>query len=452
MSLKINAKSRGKNVTPRAYLKFGAKTGIFPAEMPQLSESRRIFRAALLSLAFVLATAAPPRAAELRAWTQFAAHGLEARAIVEGAECPKATLDGRETPMAPRAAPEPGFPNLVCALAVPKNAKSAAVDGRPLPLPPARADRIVLVGDTGCRLKAFPPMFQDCGSPDAWPFQRLAQAAAGKRPDLVIHLGDLQYREAPCPPFRSGCAGSPYGDNWDAWTADFFAPAEALLRAAPFVFVRGNHENCRRNGKGWGRMTGPYGYEPSACRADETPYAVDLGGLTLVVMDVIDAKDYLVDETGAAKHKAQFEALAALKGPLWLAFHKPVFATVRMFMGATVGDNKTLAEAARGSVPANVEAILSGHLHVFETVSYASDFPAQIVAGHGGDWNETRTSKAFDGLVINGVTVEQGRAAPGVFGFAMLERGEGEWLLTGYDSRGEAIARCHLRGRKLACE
>lgn len=423
--------------------------------MPSLRESSETagtrLTSVLVASAWAMLAATPAFAGEGRQWTQFTPGGLEARAIAEGTECPRISIDGREASMSPRADPEPDFPHRVCAAAIPSEARTASIAGRPLPLPAPRIDKILLVGDTGCRLKAFPPIYQDCNAPEAWPFRRIADAAARRKPDLVVHVGDLHYRETACPPGRAGCAGSPYGDNWETWKADFFSPAEPLLAAAPWAFVRGNHEECRRAGKGWSRLIDAYPFEAGACRADEAPYAVDLGGVTLVVMDVVSAEDRAVDEKGAAKFRAQFERLAALKGPLWLAFHKPIFATVRIVRGETAGDNKTLVAAARDALPANAQAIVSGHLHILETVSYAEDLPAQIVAGHGGDWIETLTPKNFDGLVINGVTVEQGRAAPAAFGFAMLERAAAGWLFTGYDSLGAPLLRCRLRGRKLDC-
>ena len=78
------------------------------------------------------------------------------------------------------------------------------------------------------------------------PFAALATAAAALKPDLVIHLGDYLYRETPCPASFAGCAGSPYGDNWAAWNADFFVPGAPLLAAAPWIVIRGNHEDCAR--------------------------------------------------------------------------------------------------------------------------------------------------------------------------------------------------------------
>ena len=44
------------------------------------------------------------------------------------------------------------------------------------------------------------------------------------KPDLVIHVGDYFYRENACPADATGCQGTPFGDNWPTWAADFFNP------------------------------------------------------------------------------------------------------------------------------------------------------------------------------------------------------------------------------------
>lgn len=391
----------------------------------------------------------PARAGDSHQWVQFAADGAEARVITQDALCPKATIDGNDAAMSIRVRPDGDFPILVCALPLPREAREATIDGRPLRLPAPRINKIALVGDTGCRIHAL--IAQDCNSIEAWPFRLGAEAAAGHAPDLVIHLGDLLYREAPCPFWRQGCAGSPYGDKWPAWNADFFMPARALLDAAPWVFVRGNHENCGRGSNGWRRLVDAFPYDAGDCLTTNAPFSVELGGLTLVVLDATDADDRFANLQKAKFYKAQLAGAARVDGPVWFAFHKPIFTSIRRSGEATEGDNKTLVEAARDAIPPNVQAILSGHLHTFQVASYVQDYPAQIVAGHGGNLDSS-APKDFDGLVINGVAVEIGRSTPAVFGFAVMERGADEWLITNYDVHGMALAKCHLRGRKLACE
>ncbi len=227
-----------------------------------LSTLRRLWPLALLAVAAPSAHA--ESAGEGAAYVVLGAGGTpQARLVVAADACPSITIDGRARPMHVRAraatlplrptasTPETSkpsvFPLLTCEAAVPRGARRAAVQGRPLPLPPRRIDRIVVIGDTGCRIKASDAAFQACNDPARYPFAAVAARAAAWKPDLVLHVGDYLYRENPCPADQPGCAGSPWGYGWDAWRADFFAPAAPLLAAAPWVVVRGNHasHHCR---------------------------------------------------------------------------------------------------------------------------------------------------------------------------------------------------------------
>jgi hypothetical protein len=351
---------------------------------------------------------APSRAGDAYQWTQFTADGLEARAITQQTACPRATVDGRDTPMVARATPSESFPVLLCALPIPRTAAEAAIEGRPVAMPPKRIDKILLIGDTGCRLKAL--VLQGCNSMKSWPFRLVADLASEASPDLVLHLGDLIYRERECPASNKSCAGSPFGDNWETWKADFFNPGDALLRAAPWAFVRGNHEDCERAGKGWSRLLSAFPFSDAApCLTQEPPYSLDLGAVTLAILDVTRAEDRAIDANLAPLFREHFSALAKTPGPLMIAMHKPIYASVRIKDGATEGDNKTLVEAARGGLPNNVQAIFSGHLHTFQALSYVGDFPSQIVAGVGGDVLDPYAPQKFDGLAIGDMVVDQGR-------------------------------------------
>ena len=97
----------------------------------------------------------------------------------------------------------------------------------------ADAQRILVLGDTGCRIKG--ETVQACNDPAQWPFPQVAAQAAKLKPDLVIHVGDYLYREFGCPAGDARCAGSPSGDNWTTWAADFFTPGKVASRAAPWV-------------------------------------------------------------------------------------------------------------------------------------------------------------------------------------------------------------------------
>ncbi len=104
-------------------------------------------------------------------------------------------------------------------------------------------------------------LVQPCNDARQWPFAAIARKAADLKPDLVIHVGDYLYRgERVSGELMPDVRGTPFGDNWPEkkrWAADFFTPAQPLLAAAPWVFVRGNHEDCQRAGPGWTRLLAP---------------------------------------------------------------------------------------------------------------------------------------------------------------------------------------------------
>ena len=384
-------------------------------------------------------------------WLQYVPRGLEARAITHAAQCPPAAVDGRAAHMHVRAKPGPDYPVLVCSLSLPARAVSASIDGLPLVLPKARPRRILLVGDTGCRLKGRAA--QSCNDEAAWPFPGGAKFVARLQADLVIHLGDFHYRESACPSGDKGCAGSPFGDTWDVWRDDFFAPAAPLLAAAPFVFVRGNHEECDRGGKGWSRALDPYAFAGAdGCLRPGEPFTVRLGDISLYVMDVATADEGAANKQQAARFTRQFSGIAKLGSkPVWIAMHRPIWAPAVALLGYVEGDNKTLALAARHALPATVQAILSGHIHTFMALAYAEDLPVQIISGHGGDTLHPTAPADPVGLVINGVTAKAGVGTPNTFGYALLEKEDTGWRLTNYDFTGAPQASCRLEGRTLAC-
>jgi hypothetical protein len=385
-------------------------------------------------------------------WVQYVPGGLEARVVTEAAKCPTLVVDARPLTMQLRAPPRDAFPNRICALALPIGAASVKLGSASLPLPRPQPQRILLIGDTGCKYEW--PKGQDCSDTEQWPFRFGSDYGAKLKPDLVIHLGDLHYRRPGCEA-AVGCAKIRSGDTWDVWSADFFEPARPLLAAAPFVFVRGNHEMCEAGGIGWSRALDPYP-NPSAngCLPPARPFSVDLGHLTLVVMDVSMAADERAPRAEVEWFRQQFVSLPKLapNGPVWLAFHRPIWAAAATILGVAFGDNKTLAQAAKGVIPANVEALLSGHQHTFQVLSYVEDLPLQIVSGHGGAELHRLAPSDPAGLVINGVHVKAGLGTPGRFGFAMLERNSNGWTIINYSTSGEVLASCRFQARALSCQ
>jgi hypothetical protein len=411
-----------------------------------------------------------------------------ARAIVSGPLCPGMAVDGvpvamatrfepAMAPLRPKQAKPADFPVRVCEANLPAHAKSASVGEQQLPLPgqePPR--RIVVIGDTGCRIKTSDNAYQDCSSPDAWPFQEIANAAARERPDLVVHVGDYHYRESPCPP-AMGCVDSPWGYGWDAWNADFFVPARNLLGAAPWVVTRGNHEECARAGQGWFRFLDPQARNPTRdCDRPENdsmadasePYAVPIGAhWQLIVFDSARATNKPLDASNPADAaiRTQYESemrsvarLAAVPGMRSIFIsHHPVLGFSPSANGEPKFGNPALLEALRAQggehlFPPGIDAALHGHVHTFQAIDFASADPATIVAGHGGD--------NLDGDLPEELPARL-RAAEGVrvdfvahtraFGYLVLQADQDGWLVLAQRKDGSSLEVCRLQQSHLSC-
>lgn len=443
----------------------GAATARDAGVTDRLSRLRRGAAAVSAVLAFGLvacgpgprAQPAPPVAAPPpadQAWVQLTDRGPEARLITSAARCPDAMVDGKPLAMRQRAGPTADFPVTVCALVLPTGAARALIGARVLPLPVAAPRRIVVFGDTGCRLKG--DAIQNCDDPAAWPFATVARLAAAHHPDLVIHVGDYYYRESRCPA-SAGCGDSPWGDNWTTWSADFFAPAAPLLAAAPWVIVRGNHEDCQRGGPGWFRLL-DNAAAPLDCPATSAPMALDVGGLTLYVLDSSGTDDRHAPPPLVASFARQLDILAARPpaGPAWIVTHRPIWGLVPLATVGPIGPfeapiNATEQAAAHERSLSAVQMVVSGHIHHFASFAFAGDRPAQLVAGTGGDVGEPGDTPRLlsDTVNIDGLNAQ--RFGFDRYGFLVLERAGADWVGDFFDVSDHAIAHCRLVARALTC-
>ena len=105
-----------------------------------------------IALCFGLLTAGVA-AASSQAWVQMTATGAQARVVTQAPSCPAILIDGHDRPMRERAGPTEAFPGRVCQADLPAGARRLSVAGVALPPARARVNRIVILGDTGCRLK-----------------------------------------------------------------------------------------------------------------------------------------------------------------------------------------------------------------------------------------------------------------------------------------------------------
>ena len=382
-----------------------------------------------------------------------------ARVVLDiGLSCPEITGD-TTLPMSKRENPH-GFSVEVCEAAIPFDAKLAISLGeQTLSLPTARRNptKILAMGDTGCKEK-------DCqtGTP-AEPFASLASAAARKEWELILHMGDYNYRgtpskviinsgssdesedyaydagdgtteneyclQAPNSGFISqNTPGSSPQDSWETWRDDFFLPAGELLAAAPWIFARGNHELCSRAGPGWfyfldagSNLPEGNGQQRSCPIPDSTknpienvvlvePYSVNLESLHLIVLDSANACDVFAPSQAQdfldhySLQFAKVEGLAAGVETSWFMTHRPIWGVQTFEKDKSTACtsasqyscvNQTLQyginHSSAGKLPKGVELSLAGHMHHFQSLTFAGGAqPPQVIIGDGGvelgDW------------------------------------------------------------------
>ncbi|MFZ6748752.1 metallophosphoesterase family protein [Undibacterium sp. Ren11W] len=426
----------------------------------------------------------------LAAWVVMGEQGqAQARAITTASECPELSQDGvskrmqlragaasiaqRKTVSSAADSKASLFEVNSCEADLQASVKTASIAGRVLPLPKALPQKIIVIGDTGCRLQKGSNYFQECNDAAKWAFAQVAKTAASFQPDLVIHVGDYHYRENACSPGNSSCASSPWGYGWDTWRADFFTPAAALLAAAPWVVVRGNHESCGRAGQGWWRFMDPRPLQAGRdCNreADDlqgdysAPYAIPLGTMggqsaQLIVFDSAKVPGQILEKTSSAYqiYSAQLQAADQLAEQAQFSIfmnHHPILG----FAPAFTPGNPALQDLMQQShperlFPPKVQATLAGHVHLFEAITFASDHPSQFVAGNGG----SSLDQALPNQIPAGAT-PYAKAAVAHFsnsnqaGFMTMERVGANWKMQAWDQHGKPLTSCLMQDGKTTCK
>jgi hypothetical protein len=425
------------------------------------------------------------------AWVEIGANNQAiARLLTPYAACPSITVDGTTSAMTVRAPiatlplrptstdttlaaamtssnSKPSvFTTTTCEFNLPAGASKASVAGISLPLPKPVVNRVVIIGDTGCRI-SIGNVYQACNDPTQWPFSVIAATTAAMKPDLVLHVGDYEYRDNPCPPGNTACAGQPWGYGSDAWAADFFAPAAPLLAAAPWVMVRGNHEVCNRAGQGWYRYLDPAPFDSSDVKtcdnpaSDTTgnfndPWAVSFGDTQFIAFDSSSVSKTAYSPAAFQPYTTELSEAASLSSGNLLnifAVHHPV-------LGYSAANPPTLGSPGLQSVmnaafpgnyyPPNTAIAIHGHVHDFQAFDFASNHPATFVAGNGGDNLDSALPAVFNpnadlpapNTVVNAFAYSQ------EFGFMVMDRvgavGAKNWKFTSYRTNGTVIAVCSM--------
>jgi hypothetical protein len=447
---------------------------------------------------FNLQVTCPPDAAlGDAAWVEIgAANQAIARLNTPYNVCPAITVDGVTSPMTVRALAgteplrttstdptlaqamtsgnsEPSvFTTTTCEFLLPAGASHATVAGITLPLPKPVVNRVVVVGDTGCRISIGNP-FQACGDPVQWPWPVIAAAAAAMQPDLVLHVGDYQYRDNPCPVGNTACAGQPWGYGSDSWAADLFIPGAPLLAAAPWVMVRGNHEVCNRAGQGWYRYLDVNPWDATGVKTCNDPandnvgnyndpWAVSFGDTQFIVFDSSNTSKTAFSPPTFQPYTSQLAEAAALASTsllnIWTVHHPILgYTAANPPTSGNPGMQSVMKAAYPGNYyPPNTAMAIHGHVHDFQALNFASNHPATIVAGNGGDNLDTPLPATFDpnADLPAANTVVSAFAFSQEFGFMVMDRvgaaGSKNWKFTSYRTNGSIIAVCTM-APAIAC-
>jgi hypothetical protein len=277
------------------------------------------------------------------------------------------------------AEPTSMHPNFMCVIPLNEGVESISTGGESLPVPVIKQPgRIVIMGDTGCRLSDSHGLYQECNNDSLWPFAQVARSVKAANPDLIIYLGDYIYRESPCPYDDKGCAGSPYGDNQETWEADWLIPAKPVHAAAPLVLIRGNHETCSRAGDGWFRYLDAR-VQPDACEDSTDPWMVEFNSMQIAVMDVANLEDEN-DNSLAGLFAGQLTWLDdQLDKPSWISAH-------RTFWGYGADDDTgklttpteiLQAAVAEVGLPEERNLLIGAHIHLAEVLDFGKFRPGK---------------------------------------------------------------------------
>lgn len=317
-------------------------------------------------------------------------------------------------------------------------AKSVFINNKYLKLPPKQIKRFIIIGDTGCESSVFDKKHthQNCEDKNAWPFEKIANKIADSNPDFVIHMGDYGYRNK----YKiEEDAIKNQNMQWFFFREDFFKPAEKLLKKAPMIFIRGNHESCKLTGRAWFLFLDAQAYNKD-CLEQSPTYNLSIDGLNLVVFDssgTISGLDFSKDQLD--KYKVQFSDIAKkLKEPSWLLIHQPIISLKQLSEEEKFPSNLAaplINQAFGESFTKKMPFAISGHFHLMAHVIRKSDKFEQFIFGNGG----TSIHKANHVSYPYTNKEEEGEVRV-KYGYTQFDRVDvNKWQVTVYDLEGREL-------------
>jgi len=239
-----------------------------------------------------------------------------------------------------------------------------------------------------------------------------------------------------------------------------------MLLAAPWVILRGNHENCDRAGAGWLFFFALPGQAfDGACEDARAAYRLSIGQTqanqrrSLLVLDTADEDNtYKMDEYCKIFHE-QIEREMAERPINWVALHQPLWLsggpkspkdrpTVCEKRKTTNALDSIRAAGATLLDRRHVPVVLSGDIHLFQVFKpRGGSEPVQLIAGMSGtaldklpgpETSPDRTDEsAAPSYGVSGDVTSVRR-----HGFVVMGKGPEGWTVTLRDAEGRNVTSC----------
>ncbi|MGN7618982.1 MAG: metallophosphoesterase family protein [Ehrlichia sp.] len=350
----------------------------------------------------------------------------------------------------------------MCELLVSQFTKELSIDGRSIPSLSHKIRRIAVIGDTGCIISFRHGELreQHCASSEKWPLKKILHHIGEHNPDLVIHVGDYLYRAAKCVNVEN--CGTVHGDNSATWKAEWLEASMLLSSKSPFLFVRGNHENCNRAYMGWFRYLDPHGNLIAAGECQNftdswmfNAKRLDDRNIDFYVFDSSFGSEKIVSNLEVKNLNEQFlPILENESSSIWFLTHRPLWSYSDVGKGGVYHGNLAQVKAFGDLFPDNVSAILSGHVHLSQMLSLRSvqekHIPMQMIVGNSGALlhNVPEGRLLVEDIRIGDVIADTITSGLN-FGFALIEVEESDkednTVVTFYNQFNEKVKQFHIK-------
>jgi len=302
---------------------------------------------------------------------------------------------------------------------------------------------IVVLGDTGCRLKESSQgdEYQDCNDASKWPLKKISESASKENPDLIIHLGDYHYREKCSSGKACEKMSTSIGYGWQAWELDFFQPLQKLLEVAPIIIVRGNHEDCNRAFLGYKELLAN-SFWTNNCESYEAPQLLIFKDLAIIDFDsssISEIPNELEEGIWVKRFNEIYEKISKLNiKTTWLVTHKPLYGIIPFKFAYVPGNINLRSYFEKSSLKDKVNLLFAGHIHT-SMIVVPKKYSKQIVLGNSGTQLDN-FSNSIPATLLNAFSYSKANLVNSGFGYAVLKRNDDQtWTIIFKNSEGREL-------------